>query len=96
MEDIINFFMRSKLSITYDHDHWYKVAYGLANTFPYKQAKDFYMRLCRLDGPDHEEYKSDKNFDYCRDNKQPDLISFGTIIYFAQEKGFKFNETADF
>ena len=47
MEDIINFLMRSKLSITYDHDHWYKVAYGLANTFPYKQPKIF---ICAFAG----------------------------------------------
>jgi len=92
IREIIKFCREENKSMTYDHEHWYKVCVGLANTFEKEDAKDYYLELCRMDGRFHDEYKSERLFEYCWENKNPYDIRFGTILHYANEMGFEVPE----
>jgi len=92
VEDIIRFLEKEHLSITNTHNEWYRVAYSLAYTFDYDLGKKYFLAFCRLDGSNHSEESSLKEWEYCfqykdRDN---DKITFGTLIHYAVEQGYKY------
>lgn len=86
---IIKFLTKNSKSITSNYSDWYRVAIAIANTFTFDIGLDFYLKLCRLDGPLHDEYKSKKVIEYAYRNRKDNLIKLGTIIHLAKEKGFK-------
>ena len=81
-------------SITFDYDHWYKTAFGLANTFSYEKGKELFLDLCRLDGAKHSETESIAKWDQCYASKKTNGIGIGTVIKFAQEEKFRSYLTA--
>ena len=85
---IIKYLDKKNLSITSNYDNWYRVGYAIANTFTSDLAKEYYLKLCRLDGACHNEEESVKMLIYCYDNSKG-YINFGTIIHLAQEQGYK-------
>ena len=88
IRDIIRYLKRRRLSITEDYESWYRVAYAIANSFSYDLGQKYYLDLCRLDGDRHDEIASNEMLLYCYDNSHGD-ISFATIRYFAEQKGYK-------
>lgn len=92
IEAIIKFLENENQSITSTHNDWYKVAYGLANTFSNEIGKDYFLRLCRLDMRNHKEEDSIKKWDYCYENANKEGTNFNTIISLAKRFGFRLLE----
>lgn len=82
-------------SITNTYERWYKTALGLANTFSYEVGKELYLRLCRLDGIQHNEEGSITKWEQCYRDKKPDGVRFGTVLFFAYENGISNYQTKD-
>ena len=85
---IIGFLSTHQLSITGDYDSWYRVALAIANTFTYDLGKEYFLKICRLDGNDHDEERSAALLAYCYQNRRIGEISLSSVIYFASKKGF--------
>ncbi|KAB5484500.1 BT4734/BF3469 family protein [Flagellimonas hadalis] len=88
---IIKYLKRKELSITNTFDEWFRVAVAIAATFSYDLGEKYYLQLCELDKDKHDEIESKNILQYCYNNRKLDLpstISFGTIIFYAKEKGF--------
>lgn len=88
MNDILKYLEKRKLSITPTYYEWYSVAMAIVTAFNYDVGERYYLRLCRLDGPKHNEQESISMLRYCYEHSNFD-ITLGTLIYYAQKKGFK-------
>lgn len=88
MQSIIKYLSKRNLSITNNYENWYRVAYAIANTFTYDIGQKYYLTLCRLDGPNHDEDQSNYLLYYCYGNTKGE-ISFKTIYFLAKEQGYK-------
>jgi hypothetical protein len=64
------------------------VAFAVANTFTHDVGERYFLRLCRLDGTNHDEVGSKKLLRYCYLNSRG-KITFRTIIRFAILNGYK-------
>lgn len=93
MGSILRYLENRKLSITTSYDEWFSVAMAIVTTFNYDIGREYYLRLCRLDGRGHDEQASVSMLQYCYEHSNYD-ITFGTLIYYAQRKGYKFNNRA--
>ena len=85
---IIKYFKKCEISITKTYENWYKVGLAIANTFTYDLGKTYFLDLCRLDGANHDEYKSIWLLEYCYRNRKPNTVNFATILYLAELNGF--------
>ncbi|MDR2292350.1 MAG: hypothetical protein LBE11_02630 [Prevotellaceae bacterium] len=89
IEKIIKFLKKRNLSITDSYEKWYKAAIAIANTFSFDVGEKLYLRLCELDKDKHNEAHSKHILEYCYLHKHVNKpITFGTIIYFAEQAGF--------
>ncbi|MBB6111531.1 VirE N-terminal domain-containing protein [Mucilaginibacter lappiensis] len=88
MGKVIKYLKKHSISITSNYEQWYKVGLSIANTFTFDIGKKYYLEVCSLDGINHDEYKSLYLLEYCYRNRKMDQVSFATIIYFAEQKGF--------
>jgi len=89
---IIKYLEKRNLSITYNYNRWYLVGQAIANEFSYEIGKDYYLRLCRLDGKYHNESESLKKLIECykKDiNSSNKIVSVGSIWYYANQKGYE-------
>lgn len=91
MRQIIKYLTKKKLSITSTHDEWLKVSFAIASAFSYDVGEKYFLALCRLDQIKHDEEKSINLLKSSYNNRKLDIeaITFGTIIFFAKNKGFK-------
>jgi hypothetical protein len=87
IQSIIKYLSKRNISITGDYDSWFRVALAIANSFTYNIGEKYFLRLCRLDGGKHDEIASKNLLIDCYKNSKGD-ISFSTIVYFAQSKGY--------
>ena len=87
MENIYRYLVRHNSSITGSYEDWVKVAFAIAGTFHPAYGRTMFMKLCRLDGADHNEEQSERLiYDaYTTMEKRSD---FSTIIYLAGKKGY--------
>lgn len=87
MENIYRYLVRHNSSITGSYEDWVKVAFAIAGTFHPAYGRMMFMKLCRLDGIDHNEEQSERLiYDaYTTMEKRSD---FSTIIYLAGKKGY--------
>lgn len=90
---IIKYLEKNKISITGSYDEWFSVAMAIVTTFNYDVGEQYYLRLCRLDGAKHDEAASISLLRYCYEHSNFD-ITLGTLIYFAQRKGYKMAQKA--
>ena len=90
IQAIIKFLSKRGLSITNSYEEWYRVAYGIANSFTHEIGEKYYLSVCRLDGLKHDETNSINMLHYCYENSA-DRIKFNSIIYFANQKGYQTN-----
>jgi hypothetical protein len=88
MYSIIKFLTKSGNSITRNYKQWYQVSFAIANTFTYDIGLKYYIALCKLDGKSFNETQSINMLNYCYENSDG-KFTFGTIVYFAQEVGYK-------
>ena len=77
---------RKNISITSTFEEWVKVAYAIANSMHPAVGKEMFMKMCELDGANHDPYKSEHLlYDaYCNNKGN---VHFSTIIYIAKQKG---------
>lgn len=74
------------LSITETWEDWVKVAFAIASSLHPEKGKDLFLQLCRLDGVNHDEAKSERLiWDAYSLNKG--RCSIKTIKYLARQKG---------
>lgn len=88
MGSILRYLENRGISITSSYDEWFCVAMAIVTTFNYDVGEEYYLRLCRLDGARHDEEASRSMLRYCYEHSNFD-ITFGTLIYYAQRKGYK-------
>ncbi len=88
IQAIIKYLTKRKISITDDYDKWYRVAYAISSSFTFDIGEKYYLKLCRLDCDQHDEIGSRNMLIYCYENNRNE-ITFGTIIKYAQEWGYK-------
>lgn len=88
---IIKYLEKNRLSITGSYDEWFSVAMAIVTAFNYDVGEKYYLRLCRLDGAKHDEAASISMLRYCYEHSNFD-ITLGTLIYFAQRKGYKMTQ----
>jgi hypothetical protein len=86
MQSIIKFLEKRQLSITGNYDAWVRVAFAIAGTFTYDVGKEYFLRLCRLDGDDHDEDGSISLLESCYETSRG-AITFGTVRHYARESG---------
>jgi hypothetical protein len=87
-QSIIKFLRKRDKSITSTYDNWYRVAFAISNSFTFDIGGKYYLQLCRLDGPKHDELQSKNLLRYCYENSKG-KITFDTIVYLAKEQGYK-------
>ena len=77
---------RKNISITSTFEEWVKVAYAIANSMHPAVGKEMFMKMCELEGANHDPYKSEHLlYDaYCNNKGN---VHFSTIIYIAKQKG---------
>ncbi|MBR6292482.1 MAG: hypothetical protein IKR33_06750 [Bacteroidales bacterium] len=88
ISSIIKFLERKKNSITNSYYEWFSVAMAIVTTFNYDIGERYFLRLCRLDGARHDEEGSISLLRYCYEHSNF-KITLGTLVYFAQCKGYK-------
>lgn len=89
VSSIIKYLEKRKLSITYSYYEWFSVAMAIVTTFNYDVGENYFLRLCRLDGhPRFDEEACVSLLRYCYEHSNY-RITLGTLIYFAQCKGYK-------
>lgn len=90
VSSIVKFLEKRKISITHSYNDWFSVAMAIVTTFNYDVGEKYYLRLCRLDGPRHDEEASISMLRYCYEHSNFE-ITLGTLVYLAQRKGYKFS-----
>jgi hypothetical protein len=87
MKSIIRYLTHKNISITNDYVSWFRVAMAIASSFTLDIGMEYYLKLCRLDGPSHDENGSANLLLSCYENSKKQ-IHFQTLVYLAQNKGF--------
>lgn len=93
VSSIVKYVEKCKISITPNYNDWFCVAMAIVTVFNYDVGERYYLRLCRLDGPKHDENASKSMLQYCYEHSNFD-ITLGTLVYLAQRKGYKFSYKA--
>lgn len=91
MKKIISYLSNKNLSITDSFDNWIKTAVIISNSFSFDIGENYFLTLCRLDGPKHDEERSINLLWYCYDKRNldhPNRLTFASFVYLASEKGF--------
>lgn len=87
ISSIIRYLEKRNISITETYEDWYRVAYGIANTFTYDIGEKYFLSLCKIDGAKYDEVNSKNMLIYCYENNEGS-IKFNTLIHFANKKGY--------
>lgn len=90
IQSIIKYLDKRQFSITSSYEEWYKVAYAIADTFTYDIGEKYFLSLCKLDGAKYHEENCRNMLKYSYGNRTGQL-TFSTIIYFANQKGYLTN-----
>jgi len=81
---------KRNLSITSSYENWYKVALAISSAFTYDIGEKYFLKLCKLDGENHNEIESRNLLIGCYENSKGE-ITFNTIFHLAKEFGYKNN-----
>lgn len=90
IQSIIKFLAKRKLSITYDYEEWYRVAFAISNTFTYEIGEKYFISLCKLDADKFNETNCKDMLNYAYLNSSG-KIKFTSLIYYANKKGYLTN-----
>jgi len=86
---IISYLKKKSLSITYDYDDWFRVAFAIANTFTFDIGLKYFNELSKLDTTKFNEYECENFLKNCYEYSKG-KIQFGLIINLSKNKGFKY------
>ena len=87
IERIYKFLKARNESITSSYEDWVKVAFAIAQTFHSTYGRKIFLKLCELDGANHNEARSERLI-YDAYATQMRRCDFSSIIYLATRKGF--------
>lgn len=87
MTDIIRHLINKNKSITYSYAEWCKVAMAIANSFTYDIGLKYFLKLSSLDTSKFNEAQCTNFLSNCYETKNGN-VSFGSIIYLANQKGY--------
>ena len=93
VSSIVKYLEKRNISITPNYNDWFCVAMAIVTAFNYDVGEKYFLRLCRLDGPKHDEGASYAMLQYCYEHSNFE-ITLGTLIYLAQRKGYIFSYKA--
>jgi hypothetical protein len=88
MSDIIRYLTNKNKSITYSYSEWCKVAMAIANTFTYDVGLNYFIKLSKLDEAKFNEVDCTNFLINCYETRKGN-VSFASIIYLSNEKGYK-------
>lgn len=88
MESIIRYLRKHNKSITRSYQDWLEVAFGIVSTFNPDLGKKYFLQLCRLDHDKFDETECMNLLNNCY-RKSNGVVNFATIIYKAQQQGYK-------
>lgn len=88
MTDIIRHLTNKNKSITYSYAEWCKVAMAIANSFTYDIGVKYFTKLSSLDTSKYNEVHCVNFLNNCYETINSN-VSFGSIIYLANQKGYK-------
>lgn len=91
---IIRFLKKKKLSITNSYEEWYKVAMAIANSFTHEIGEKYFLKLSSFDKAKFNEVNC-KNFLLNCYESRSGAVKFNSIVYFANEKGYKTKKQRD-
>lgn len=88
MSDIIRYLTNNNKSITYSYADWCKVAMAIANSFTYEIGSNYFIKLSKLDGNKFNEVYCINFLTNCYETRNGN-VSFASIIFLANKKGYK-------
>lgn len=88
MSDIIRYLYKKEKSITNDYDSWCKVAMSIANVFTFDIGLKYFKKLSILDKEKYNEITCTNFLINCYETRKGE-INFSTIIYLANQQGYK-------
>ncbi|WP_293312335.1 BT4734/BF3469 family protein [Pedobacter sp. UBA5917] len=92
IKKIINYLTKKHLSITSSYDEWVRVALAISYTFSYDVGEKYFLQLSEMDGVRFDLMASRNLLRYCYNRRKggnTNNVSFATLIYFANDKGFE-------
>lgn len=95
IKKIINYLTKKNLSITSSYESWVRVALSISYTFSYDVGEKYFLQLSEMDGSQFDFIASKNLLKYCYNRRKGsnfNTVSFATIIYYANDKGFE-NQT---
>lgn len=91
MRSICKYLAKRNKSITSSYQEWYKIGQAIANCFSYPIGKQYYLKLCRIDGINHDEEKSKQKIIECYAQSQTyqgHKVKMRTILLAAIKQGW--------
>lgn len=88
MKNIIKYIQKNTVSITYTYEDWLRVAFAISNSFTFDIGLKYFVELCKQDKGKYDEINCTNFLINCYEVSRGE-IGFDTIIYLAQNKGFK-------
>lgn len=88
MSEIIKYLTHKKLSITHRYEEWCRVAMAIANSFTFEIGLKYFLKLCAIDKDKFDEIECSNLLTNCYEHRRGD-INFNSIVYFANQKGYK-------
>lgn len=85
---LLRYLKKTGNRLTTDNEKWYKMSYILYGELR-DEGKDFFMDICRLDGVEHDEQESLKQWERATQkwDESKDL-TWGTLVHYAKEVGY--------
>ena len=77
---------KKQVSITDTWENWVKVAFAIASSVHPEKGRELFLRLCRLDGVNHDEERSERLI-WDAYSRNMGRCSISSIIYLARQKG---------
>jgi hypothetical protein len=88
MQSIIKYLRKRALSVTFQYDQWYHVAFAIANTFTFDIGLRYFLELSKLDREKYDPSLCRRMLEYAFVHSKGQ-ITIGTVIYYAQNLGFE-------
>jgi len=88
MSNIIRFLKNKNFSITSTYENWCKIGMAIASSFTFNIGKNYFIKLSMRDKEKFNEVNCINFLSNCYENRRNE-VSFSSIVYLANQKGFK-------
>jgi len=87
LDSIVSFLRKKNLSITKTYDEWMRIGFALKRELGENEGRTYFHKFAKLDD-NYDQNKANHQFDNGTLNHDKE-VRLGTIIYMAQEQGYK-------